>query len=70
MTQEMAQVKDLLKKIRVLKDQGLKGIRVTASFIGRRVQPIKSHVHPAWEYSGRADPTSESEMPIRKKEVI
>src|SRR5438128_12550914 len=38
----------------------LSGVAVVRDVIERRIQPIKEQHHPAYEYSGRDDPTRES----------
>jgi hypothetical protein len=40
-----------------MKDQGLSEVRVVASFIRHRVQPLKDRVHYGFEYTGCQDPT-------------
>src|SRR5438105_15853675 len=45
------------------RDDGVNGVSVVINFLGRRVQPIKERVHPAFEYTGRGDMTRESVEP-------
>ena len=54
-------MKILLARLEAIKivDQ-LSGVAVVRDFIQRRIQPIKERNHPAYEYSGREDPTRES----------
>src|SRR6266508_1955688 len=59
----MVQVNDLIKRLGDQKGEGVNGIGVVINFIGHRVQPIKDRVHPATEYTGRGDPTHESNEP-------
>src|SRR5207244_1800873 len=58
---EMTDVKLLLVRLEAVKivDQ-LSGVAVVRDFIERRIQLIKERHHPAYEYSGRDDPTRES----------
>jgi hypothetical protein len=35
----------------------LSGYEVAANFVGRRIQPLQVHAHPAFDYSGPADTT-------------
>src|SRR6266542_60216 len=57
-----------MKDVRILLDHQeavkaatqLSGVAVVRGFIKRRIQPIKERDHPAYEYSGRKDPTRES----------
>src|SRR6266540_1564662 len=58
---DMKDVRILLERLEAVKvaDQ-LSGVVVVKGFIKRRIQPIKERDHPAYEYSGREDPTRES----------
>jgi len=53
-------VLELTKKIKHLSLLGLTGVGVTASWLSRRVIPLKQQMHPSWEYSGTTDPTQET----------
>src|SRR5438034_11468143 len=57
----MKDVRLLLVRLEAIKivDQ-LSGVAVVRDFIKRRIQPIKERHHPAFEDSGREDPTRES----------
>ena len=57
----MKDVRILLEHLEVVKvaDQ-LSEVAVVKGFIKRRIQPIKERDHPAYEYSGRENPTRES----------
>ena len=59
--EEMKDVRLLLVRLEAIKivDQ-LSGVAVVRDFIERRIQPIKERHHPAYEDSGREDPTRES----------
>ena len=57
-------MRTLLKRLEDVKiSDGVSGVGVVRNFIGRRTQPIKERVHPAYEYSGLEDPTRESPDP-------
>ncbi len=57
----MKYVRILLDRLEAVKAAAqLSGVAVVRSFIKRRIQPIKERDHPAYEYSGRKDPTRES----------
>src|SRR6266542_6600186 len=58
---EMKDVRLLIARLEAVKivDQ-LSEVAVVRNFIERRIQPIKEWNHPAYEYSGREDPTRES----------
>src|SRR5437868_14795207 len=57
----MKDVRLLIVRLEAVKivDQ-LYGVVVVRDFIERCIQPIKEQHHPAYEYSGRDDPTRES----------
>src|SRR6266540_2329319 len=58
---EMLDVRTLLKRLEDSKiSDEVTSVGVVRNFIGRRTQPIKEQVHPAFEYSGLEDPTWES----------
>lgn len=69
-TAESMQVPDLLKKIAVLKEGGLTGIHVAASFIKRRVQPLQRRQTWGYEYMGLNDPSKMSPDDISDEEVM
>jgi len=59
--EEIKQVNALLEKLKACKrDVGVNGVGVVRNFLGRRVQPIKEWIHPAYEYTGLKDLTWES----------
>ena len=61
---EMQDVQTLLKCLKDVKiSDGVSGVGVVKNFIGRRTQPIKKRIHPAYEYEGPEDPTRESPDP-------
>jgi hypothetical protein len=50
-SEDLKKIQPLLDRIRVLKQQGLNGFRIIASFLRRRVQPLKAREHYGFEYS-------------------
>src|SRR5437868_5128442 len=57
----MKDVKLLIARLEAIKIVSrLSGVAVVRDFIERRIQPIKERHHPAFEDSGREDPTRES----------
>ena len=52
----------LLEYIQRRKSEGVTGVYVVASFVNRRVHPVKERVHSASEFSGAGDPTRESDV--------
>ena len=66
----MRDVRTLLKCLEDFKTSNeVTGVGVVRNFIGRRTQPIKERVHPAYEYSGLEDPTRESPDPWGLKDL-
>jgi hypothetical protein len=53
-----------------MKDQGLSGVGVVASFIRRQVQPLKDRVHYGFEYTGCQDPTRVTSNELSEGEVL
>jgi hypothetical protein len=47
----------LLDRIRVLKQQDLNGLGIVASYLCRRIQPLKVRKHCGFEYSEAEDPS-------------
>src|SRR6266542_3602003 len=67
----MKQVVLLLEKLTTYKsEEGLNGISIVRSFLGRRIQPIKERVHPAYEYEAVQDTTLESPDRWTKEEMF
>jgi hypothetical protein len=50
-------IKPFLERIHTLKQQGLTGFGIIASFLRHRVQPQKEQEHYGFEYSGVKDPS-------------
>jgi hypothetical protein len=57
---EMVKVGKLLEKIVALKREGLTGVAVAASFVLRRVKPLKERVIAGQDFQGTDDPTREA----------
>jgi hypothetical protein len=55
MTEDLEKIKPLLEKIRVLKQKGLTGFGIIASYICRQVHPLKARETYGFEYSGAED---------------
>jgi hypothetical protein len=61
----------LLDRIWVLKQQGLTGFRIIASYLRRRVQPLKARENYGFEYSGAEDPSRMvSALEVTEEEVL
>ena len=59
----------LLDAIMDLKGQGLMGIRVICTFIGRQVLSLKMRHYPQWVFRGLTDPTIESRVTIYEDDL-
>ena len=59
----------MLDVIKDLKGQGLMGMSVIRTFIGRRVLPLKMRHHHQWEFQGSTNPTIESRVTIREDDL-
>jgi hypothetical protein len=44
--EDLKKIKPLLEKTKILKLKGLTGFGIVASYIHRRVQPLKARIHP------------------------
>jgi hypothetical protein len=51
MSEELKKIKPLLEKIQTLKQQGLTGFGIVASFLHHQVQPLKARENYGFEYS-------------------
>jgi hypothetical protein len=56
-SEELKRIQPLLDRIRVLKQQGLNGLGIIASYLRQRVQPLKAREHYGFEYSRAEDPS-------------
>ena len=71
-SEESAEVSDLMNRIETLHgkvDITTFGLRVTAMFVNRRVQPLQARAHPMWEYAGPSDETRTSEEELTRQEL-
>ena len=60
----MTQTNEYMSQIAELKQRGLTGVQLTAIFLKRRFQPLRTRVVPMWEYKGAGDKTR-----LRKDEL-
>ena len=67
---ELEGIRPFLKQIRAMKDQGLSGVRVVASFIRRRVQPLQERIHYGFEYTSPEDPAQVTADELTEGEVL
>jgi hypothetical protein len=57
MVEELKKIKPLLEKIKTLKQKGLTGFGIMASYIHRRVQPLRARETYSFEYTSTEDPS-------------
>jgi hypothetical protein len=77
-SEELKKIRPLLDRIWVLKQQGLNGFEIIASYLRRRVQTLKAREHYGFEYSGAEDPSrmvpalelTEEEVLERLKKIL
>jgi hypothetical protein len=68
---ELQAIKPLLERIRTLKQQGLTGFGIIASYMHRQVQPLKLREHLGFEYSRAEDPSQMvPTLELTKEEVL
>jgi hypothetical protein len=56
-SEELKKIQPLLDRMMVLKQQGLTCFGIIASYLRRRVQPLKARENYGFEYSGAEDPS-------------
>ena len=67
---ELEGICPFLKQIRAMKDQGLSGVGVVASFIRHRVQPLKERINYGFEYTRPEDPSRVTTNELTKDKVL
>jgi len=67
---ELEGICPFLKQIRAMKDQGLSGVGVVASFIRRRIQPLQERIHYGFKYTGLEDPARVTIDELTEGEVL
>jgi hypothetical protein len=68
---ELLAIKPLLERIQTLKQQGLIGFGIIASYMRRRVQPLMEREHLGFEYSWAEDPSRMvPPLELTEKEVL
>jgi hypothetical protein len=55
--EDLKKIKPFLEQIKVLKQQGLTGFGIVASFLRRRVQPLKAKERYGFEYARAEGPS-------------
>ena len=63
-------IRPFIKQIQAMKDQGLSGVGVVASFIRRRIQPLQERIHYGFEYTGPEDPARVTADELTEGEVL
>ena len=59
----------ILEKISALRCRDLTGAKLVATFLRKRVQPLRLRRSPMWEYVGMADPDRCSSKELTSEEV-
>jgi hypothetical protein len=63
---ELSQVNEQLAKIKILRDEGVTGVSVMYSWIGRRIEPLQQCFRFGFEYMRLKDPSRFSTEQIIK----
>jgi hypothetical protein len=64
-------IKPLFERIKTLKQQGLTSFGIMASYLCRRVQPLKARENYGFEYSSAEDPSQMvSALELTEEEVL
>jgi hypothetical protein len=56
-TEDLKKIKLFLDRIKILKQQGITGFGIIASYLCRQVQPLKARETYGFEYAGAEDPS-------------
>lgn len=67
---QRAEIQPYLNRIQSLKNKGLNGLAVVASWVRHRIQPLQEREHYGFKYTGPNDPTRMSKEELSKEEVI
>ena len=67
--EEMEEARPLLTRIDGLLDK-VTGIHLIATFVKRRVWPIRARAHPMWEYEGAGDITRMNPEELSRSELL
>jgi hypothetical protein len=67
---KLSQVNELLPKIKVLRDEGVTGVSMVYSWIGRRIQPLQQRTRFGFEYMGFKDTSRFSIEQIHQAEAL
>jgi hypothetical protein len=71
MSEELKKIQPLLERIQILKQQGLIGFEIIASYLRHRVQPLKARENYGFEYSRAKDPSRMAPtLELTKEEVL
>jgi hypothetical protein len=68
-SRDLKEVEGVLDLVSDMKKRRVTEAAVARSFCRRMIQPIKDHVHPAYEYWGQSDPTREVNRKVSKEEM-
>lgn len=67
---EMAEVKKIIPHLNGLIRDGLDGAHLIATFMSRRIQPIKKRCHGMSEFTGNSDPTRERLTKLTQDDIF
>ena len=67
--EELAEAEPLLSQIGGLLDK-VTGVHLIATFVKRRVWPIRARAHPMWQYEGPNDATRMSPEELSRNELL
>jgi hypothetical protein len=67
---ELSQVNKLLAKIKILRDEGVTGVLVMYSWIGRRIQLLQQRSHFGFKYMDLKDPSRFSEEQVYQAQAL
>ena len=67
--EELTEAKPLLSRIGSLLDE-ITGVQLMATFLKRRVWPIRARAHPMWQYEGVLDSSRMSQEELSKNELV
>jgi hypothetical protein len=68
--EDLKEIKPFLDRIKILKQQGLTGFGIVASYLHRQVQPLKARKTYSFEYAGAEDSSQMIPMQELTEEIL
>ena len=68
--EEMAKIQPFIDRIYELKNEGVSGLAIAASFMRRKIQPLQERVHLGFEFTRLDDPTRLTKDEVFDEEVL